>query len=114
MMTQTQALATLEREDPGAAGDAKAALAWLTGDDGLGTISLLRLQEFLWYVLPVKWPMTTSAQVGVSRALGRVLTLAGLERYAEVCSSPGTERIITSYADGHEEGITAYTDAVDA
>jgi hypothetical protein len=114
MMTQTQALATLEREDPDAAGDAKAALAWLTGDDGLGTISLLRLQEFLWYVLPVKWPMTTSAQVGVSRALGRVLMLAGLERYAEVCSSPSTEKIITSYADGHEEGITSYTDAVDA
>ena len=114
MMTQTQALATLEREDPDAAGDAKAALAWLTGDDGLGAISLLRLQEFLWYVLPVKWPMTTSAQIGVARALGRVLMLAGLDRYAGVCDASGTEQIITSYANGHEEGITAYTEAVDA
>jgi hypothetical protein len=114
MMTQTQALATLEREDPDAAGDAKAALAWLTGDGGLGAISLLRLQEFLWYVLPVKWPMTTPAQVGVARALGRVLMLAGLDRYAGVCSAAITEQIITSYANGHEEGITAYTDAVDA
>jgi hypothetical protein len=114
MMTQTQALATLEREDPDAAGDAKAALAWLTGDDGLGAISLLRLQEFLWYVLPVKWPMTTPAQVGVARALGRVLMLAGLDRYAEVCFAAETEQIITSYANGHDEGITAYTDAVDA
>jgi hypothetical protein len=113
MMTQTQALATLEREDPDAAGDAKAALAWLTGDDGLGAISLLRLQEFLWYVLPVKWPMTTPAQVGVARALGRVLILAGLDRYAAVCSAADTERIITLYATGHEEGITAYTKAVD-
>jgi hypothetical protein len=114
MMTQTQALATLAREDPDAAGDAKAALAWLAGDEGLGTISLLRLQEFLWYALPVKWPMTTAAQVGVARALGRVLMLAGLDRYAGVCSSAGTEKIITSYADGHEEGIAAYTEAIDA
>ncbi len=114
MMTQTQALATLAREDPDAAGDARAALAWLTGDDGLGAISLLRLQEFLWYALPVKWPMTTDAQVGVARALGRVLKLAGMDRYAGVCASAGTEKIITSYADGHEEGIAAYTRAVDA
>ena len=114
MMTQTQALATLAREDPDAAGDARAALAWLAGDDGLGTISLLRLQEFLWYALPVKWPMTTEAQVGVARALGRVLLLAGLDRYARVCASPGTEKIITTYADGHEEGIAAYAEAIDA
>jgi len=114
MMTQTQALAMLERENPDAAGDAKAALAWLTGDEGLGSISLLRLQEFLWYVLPVKWPMTTPAQVGVARALGRVLMLAGLDRYAELCSAADTERIISSYANGHEEGITAYTAAVEA
>ena len=114
MMTQTQALASLAREDPDAAGDARAALAWLTGDDGLGTISLLRLQEFLWYALPVKWPMTTDAQVGVARALGRVLLLTGMDRYAGVCTSPGTEKIITSYADGHEEGIAAYTEAIDA
>jgi hypothetical protein len=114
MMTQTQALATLAREDPDAAGDARAALAWLAGDDGLGTISLLRLQEFLWYALPVKWPMTTDAQVGVARALGRVLLLAGMDRYAGVCASTGTEKIITSYADGHEEGIAAYTEAIDA
>ncbi|HXL89526.1 MAG TPA: hypothetical protein VN969_11230 [Streptosporangiaceae bacterium] len=114
MMTQSQALATLASEDPDAAGDAKAALSWLAGDEGLGTISLLRLQEFLWYALPVKWPMTTTAQVGVARALGRVFMLAGLDRYAGVCSSAGTEKIITSYADGHEEGIAAYTEAIDA
>src|SRR3984893_1869799 len=59
MMTESQALETLTREDPEAAGDARAALAWLTGDEGLETISLLRLQEFLWYALPVKWPMST-------------------------------------------------------
>jgi len=112
MMTESQALETLAREDPAAAGDAKAALAWLTGDEGLESISLLRLQEFLWYALPVKWPMSTRGRVGVANALGRLFMLAGLDRYAGVCSSAGTERIITAYADGHQEGIAAYTEAI--
>jgi hypothetical protein len=113
MMTESQALETLTREDPEAAGDARAALAWLTGDEGLETISLLRLQEFLWYALPVKWPMSTPGRVGVAKALGRLFLLAGLDRYAGVCSSAGTEKIITAYADGHEDGITAYTEAIE-
>ena len=113
MMTESQALETLTREDPEAAGDARAALAWLTGDEGLETISLLRLQEFLWYALPVKWPMSTPGRVGVAKALGRLFLLAGLDRYAGVCSSPDTEKIITAYADGHEEGIAAYTEAIE-
>jgi hypothetical protein len=114
MMTESQALETLTRQDPEAAGDAKAALAWLTGDEGLETISLLRLQEFLWYALPVKWPMSTEGRVGVAKALGRLFMLAGLDRYAGVCSSAGTELIITAYAAGHEEGIAAYTEAIEA
>ena len=113
MMSESQALETLTRQDPEAAGDARAALAWLTGDEGLETISLLRLQEFLWYALPVKWPMSTPGRVGVAKALGRLFLLAGLERYAGVCSSAGTEKIITAYADGHEEGIAAYTEAIE-
>src|SRR5260370_8711911 len=113
MMTESKALESLTREDPEAAGDAKAAMAWLTGDEGLETISLLRLQEFLWYALPVKWPMSTPGRVGVAKALGRLFTLAGLDRYAGVCFSAGTERIITAYADGHEEGIAAYTEAIE-
>src|SRR5690348_10847921 len=76
MMTESQALETLAREDPEAADDARAALAWLTGDEGLETISLLRLQEFLWYALPVKWPMSTPGRVGVAKALGRLFLLA--------------------------------------
>ena len=108
MMTQTQALATLEREDPVAAGDAKVALSWLAGDDGLGAITQLRLQEFLWHSLPMKWPLPPSGQVAVARALGRVLLLAGLDRYASVCASADTERIINAYADGPEAGLAAY------
>ncbi len=114
MLTESQALETLTREDPEAAGDARAALAWLTGDEGLEVISLLRLQEFLWYALPVKWPMSTPGRVGVAKALGRLFTLADLDRYAGVCSSASTERVITAYAGGREEGIAAYTKAIEA
>src|ERR1700745_4138791 len=89
MMSESQALETLSREDPEAAGDARAALAWLTGDEGLETISLLRLQEFLWYALPVKWPMSTPGRVGVAKALGRLFLLAGFGRDARGCSSAG-------------------------
>jgi hypothetical protein len=114
MMTESQALETLTQEDPAAAGDAKAALDWLTGEEGLETVSLLRLQEFLWYALPVKWPMSTPGRVRVAQALGRLFMLAGLDRYAGVCSSAGTEQIITAYADGHQEGIAAYSEAIEA
>src|ERR1700753_1368218 len=113
MMTERQALEQLTREAPEAADDARAALAWLTGDDGLETISLLRLQEFLWYALPVKWPMSTPGRVGVARALGRLFLLAGLDRYAGVCSSAGTENIITAHAEGDQEGIAAYNGAIE-
>ena len=106
MMTESQALETLTREDPEAAGDARAALAWLTGDEGVETISLLRLQEFLWYALPVKWPMSTAGRVGVAKALGRLFLLAGLDRYAGVCSSAGTERIIMAYGGSEGLGLT--------
>src|ERR1700759_4422822 len=113
MMSESQALETLSREDPEAAGDARAALAWLTGDEGLETISLLRLQEFLWYALPVKWPMSTPGRVGVAKALGRLFLLAGLDRDAGVCSSTGFGEIIKGYSAGHEKGFAAYTEAIE-
>src|SRR5258708_21287329 len=107
MMSESQALETLSREDPEAAGDARAALAWLTGDEGLETISLLRLQEFLWYALPVKWPMSTPGRVGVAKALGRLFMLAGLDRYGGVWLSSGARRILTTHPARPEQGDAA-------
>jgi hypothetical protein len=113
MMTEAQALNALAREDPEAADEAKAALSWLTNGAGLETVSQLKLQEFVWYALPVKWPMTTGELIAVTRALGRLFSMLGMERYADVCMSPGTERILTAYGDGHEAGIAAYAEAVE-
>src|ERR1700733_3742277 len=83
MMTEAEALETLAREDPAVADDAKAALRWLTEGGGLESISMLRLQEFLWYVLPTSWPVQSSGHLAVARALARLLTLAAMDRYAD-------------------------------
>ncbi len=112
MMSEAEALQALAREDPAVADDAKAALRWLTSGGGLETISLLRLQEFLWYVLPTSWPVPANGHVAVARALSRLLTLAGMERYGDVCASPETERIISAYSCSHAEGVAAYTKAL--
>src|ERR1700743_625345 len=113
MMTEAQALTALAREDPEAADEAKAALGWLTNGAGLETVSQLKLQEFVWDALPVKWPMTTGELIAVTRALGRLFSMVGMERYAEVCLSPGTEQILTAYGRGHDVGIAAYGEAVE-
>ena len=112
MMTEAEALKTLAREDPAVADDARTALRTLTSGGGLGAISLLRLQEFLWYGLPAKTPQPTEAQLSVTRALARLFTLADMERYAEVCASEETVQIITAYAGSRVEGIAAYSRAM--
>jgi hypothetical protein len=112
MMNEAEALQTLAREDPAVAEDAKAALRWLTSGGGLEVISLLRLQEFLWCVLPTSWPATSSGHIAVAKALARLLTLAGMERYGDVCASEQTERIIAAYAEGHDHGVAAYSKAL--
>jgi hypothetical protein len=113
MMTEAQALAALTRQDPAAADDAKAALRWLTGDEGLGSISLLRLQEFLWHVLPSQWPVPPHAQLGVAKSLGKLLELAGLDRYARACTSKQTQQIITAYERDPAQGASACAEAIE-
>ncbi len=112
MMTEAEALKTLAREDPAVADDARSALRSLTSGDGLGAISLLRLQEFLWYGLPTGIPQPTDVYLAVTRALARLFTLAGMERYAEVCASEETAQIIAAYGGSRAEGIAAYSRAL--
>ncbi|MQA62896.1 MAG: hypothetical protein GEU86_15705 [Actinophytocola sp.] len=88
MLSEREALTALRREDPDRAEDAAAALGWLSGEHGLHTITRLRLAEFLWYSLPVKWSITTGDQVRVARTLGRLFSLTSMDGYAEMCASP--------------------------
>ena len=108
MMTEAEALETLAREDPAIAADVKAALRWLTDGEGLESVSLLRLQEFLWYVLPTSWPDPPTSHLAVARALSRLLTLAGLDRYGDVCGSAETTHVIETYGNSLAEGEAAY------
>jgi hypothetical protein len=112
MMTEAEALKTLAREDPAVADDARTALRSLTSGGGLGAISLLRLQEFLWYGLPAGTPQPTEEYLGVTRALARLFTLAGMERYAEACASEETAQIISAYGGSRAEGVVAYSKAL--
>ena len=112
MMTEAEALRTLAREDPAVAEDARAALRLLTSGGGLAPISLLRLQEFLWATLPGTSAQGTDRHLAVARALARLLGLAGMERYAEVCGCAETARIISAYAGSRDEGLAAYAKAL--
>ena len=112
MMTEAEALKTLAREDPAVADDARTALRSLTSGGGLGAISLLRLQEFLWYGLPAGTPQSAEEHLAVTRALARLFTLAGMERYAETCASEETAQIISAYAGSRAEGVAAYSRAL--
>jgi len=114
MMTEAEALQTLAREDPAVADDARAALRSLTAGGGLEAISLLRLQEFLWCALPNGVPQAAERQLAVAAALARLLTLAGMERYAEVCAGTDTSRILGAYAISRDEGLDAYTKALNS
>jgi hypothetical protein len=115
VLSEREALTALRREDPDQAEDAAAALGWLSGERGLHSITQLRLAEFLWYALPVKWSIATSEQVRVARTLGRLFSLAGMDGYAAICASPLTAKILTVYGEqGHEAGLAAYAQAVQA
>ena len=47
-------LANLAGQDAAAVEDARAALEWIAGDQGLVFITQQRIQNFCWYDLPVK------------------------------------------------------------
>ncbi|WP_230880676.1 hypothetical protein [Planomonospora sp. ID91781] len=105
-------LADLERSDPDCAEDARGAIEWLSGGEPLETITELAVCEFLWYTLPTK---VSGDRPATARALGRLLRLGGLERYAALCSSPVTAQILRTYARaGEDAGIAAYQAALDA
>ncbi|MEV7806054.1 hypothetical protein AB0O28_24220 [Microbispora sp. NPDC088329] len=99
-------LAQLERSEPDIAESARVAVEWLAGGEALETISQFDVCEFLWYTLPIKVP---GDQATIARALGELLRLAGMERYAALCDSPATARILQTYArEGEEAGAAAY------
>lgn len=108
----TALLAELERSEPHLADEARTAIEWLTGSDPLETVTQLDVCEFLWYTLPLK---VGGDHERLARSLGRLLRLGGLDRYADLCVSPTTVRILQTYArEGDEAGTLAYQAALEA
>ncbi|MCG5220491.1 hypothetical protein [Streptosporangium sp. KLBMP 9127] len=108
-------LAELERSEPEIVDDARTAVEWLTGGDPLETVTQLDVCEFLWYTLPIKVAGDEPDHVAIAKALGRLLRLGGLDRYAALCRSPTTAQILRAYArSGDQAGSTAYQAALDA
>ncbi|MEV6149552.1 hypothetical protein AB0L53_04355 [Nonomuraea sp. NPDC052129] len=108
----TALLAELERSEPDLAEEARTAVEWLTGGEPLETVTQLDVCEFLWYTLPLK---VGGDHERLARALGRLLQVGGLERYAGLCESALTTKILRTYArEGEDAGTNAYQVALEA
>src|SRR5260370_33943428 len=91
------ALAKLAEQDAEAADDARAALEWIAGDQGLALITQNRIQNFCWYELPVKWLISLDDKLRMAGALAQTLDLLQLPRYAAICRSGTTREILRAY-----------------
>lgn len=104
-----QALATIARQDPVAAEAAGAAYSAMCPDNGLEGLHLRWVQEFVWYRLPTQWACGLEEQIRHATALGMLLDLVGLPRYAAACTDPATTEILTLWARrGDWAGREAY------
>ncbi|PRY01958.1 hypothetical protein [Allonocardiopsis opalescens] len=110
--TIASALAQLGRLDPRAARQAEAALTTLTGGDGLESLSQRTVQEFCWYVLPVKFLSDLEEQLFTAHSLARLFRMLDLPRYAEICDGETTREVLERYLDHHDEGVRAYEKAM--
>ena len=110
----TAALAKLAAQDAGAADDARSALEWIAGEQGLRLVTQERIQAFCWYELPVKWLTSLDDKVRVTGALARALDLLGLPRYAAICRSDTTRAILDAYEASTQKGKAAFRHAAAA
>lgn len=86
-MDVAAALNVLRAEDRDLALDAEGAFSGLTHGEGVEQISQIALQEFLWYRLPEKLVTDDAHKHRVAAALGRLLDVLDLPRYAAICTS---------------------------
>jgi hypothetical protein len=102
------ALAELAGQDAAAADDARSALEWIAGEQGLAFLTQERIQSFCWYQLPVKWLVDLDDKLRVVVALARALDLLQLPRYAAICRSQTTREILTAYETSTAHGKAAF------
>ncbi|WP_017592804.1 hypothetical protein [Nocardiopsis potens] len=112
--TVASALAQLARLDPRAARLAENALASITGGSSLQDLTQRAVQEFCWYVLPVRFGGETGERMLTARSLGRLFSLLDLDRYAAICSSATTRAVLDAHSGGYDGGLAAYHRAMRA
>jgi hypothetical protein len=108
------ALVKLAEQDSAVAEDARAALEWIAGEAGLGSISQERIQLFCWYELPVKWFVDLDEKLRIVSALAEALDLLQLSRYAAICRSGETSEILNAYEVSTPHGYAAFRRAAAA
>jgi hypothetical protein len=102
------ALVKLAQQDAGSVGSAEAALEWIVGELGLEAITHEHVQNFCWYQLPMKWLISHEEKLRVAVALGEVLGLLQLPRYASICRSQTTREILAAYEESPRLGKAAF------
>jgi hypothetical protein len=102
------ALAKLAQQDAGSVSNAEAALEWIAGELGLAAITQEHVQNFCWYQLPMKWLISHEEKLRVAVALGEVLDLLQLPRYASICRSQDTREILGAYEESSRLGKAAF------
>ncbi|MBI3686913.1 MAG: hypothetical protein HY241_06130 [Actinobacteria bacterium] len=108
-------LADLARDDPDAAEAARAGFESLTSGEGLASVNAHGLADLLWYQLPVKWICDLDEKYQIAAGLGELFARLGRPRYAAMCTSPTTARVLTTYEhDGMTAGLRAYRAALSA
>jgi hypothetical protein len=115
--TREQPLETLlDGLDPVSAGLARAAVGRMLPEGAaLTLLSQGELQEFLWHQLPLKWPAETRELHEIAWSLADLFTAAGLERYAALCRSPLTHRLVDAWQDDdHGPARKAMKEAIKA
>jgi hypothetical protein len=74
----------------------------------VAAITQERVQNFCWYQLPMKWLISHEEKLQVAGALGEVLDLLQLPRYASICRSQATREILGAYEEGSQLGKAAF------
>lgn len=69
----------------------------------LTDLSQAELQDFLWHQLPLKWLGETKELHEIAWSLADLFAAAGLERYAALCRSPLTHRLVDAWQDDDPE-----------
>jgi hypothetical protein len=100
--------------DPTSAGRARTALSWMLPEGAvLAELGQVELQEFLWYLLPLKWLADTGELHEVAWSLADLFTAARLERYAALCRASQTHLLLDLWQDDdHEPALKLMNAAV--